>query len=91
VWRLNPLCALHFKNWDHEWVVFDVASGQTHQLDLVSALILTYCEEGWVALRQIMEGISTDLALPPDYDATKRVLHALNLLKSLDLLEHCPE
>lgn len=44
-WRVHPLASLYWRCWDHEWVVFNVGSGQTHLLDEVTAAILSSIED----------------------------------------------
>lgn len=43
-WRIHALASLHWRCWDHEWVVFNVGSGQTHLLDEVTAAVLSSIE-----------------------------------------------
>lgn len=45
-WSLNYLANLHWRDFGDEWVVFDVASGQTHCLDGVSAVVLMRLQDG---------------------------------------------
>jgi PqqD family protein of HPr-rel-A system len=44
LWRLRALVSLHWRFWDHRWVVFDVGSGQTHLLDEITAAVLASLE-----------------------------------------------
>lgn len=44
--RLNRASVLHWRQWDSEWVVFDVASGNTHQMDELIACTLLCLEDG---------------------------------------------
>ena len=39
-WMLNPCCELHWASWEGEKVVYNAASGDTHLLDPVTALLL---------------------------------------------------
>jgi len=87
VWRLNPLSALHYRHWGHEWVVFDAGSGQTHEMDSVAAVALMHCENGWTGLDALLAGISADLELPPDAGLAQRLQHLLDQFTALDLLE----
>ena len=45
-YKLNPLIQLHWRQLDDDWVVFEVLSGQTHQIDKVTAAVLMSFEEG---------------------------------------------
>lgn len=72
-------------------MVFDVASGQTHQVDTVSAVALMHCENGWIRLPAIVAGVISDLELPtaPHLPESLRLL--LDQFTTLGLLEHTSE
>ena len=40
VWRLNPLVALHWRDWGGDAVVYEACSGQTHKLDPLTAAVV---------------------------------------------------
>ena len=40
VWRLNPLVALDWRDWGGDAVVYEACSGQTHQLDPLTAAVV---------------------------------------------------
>jgi PqqD family protein of HPr-rel-A system len=56
--RLGTLVSLHWRNWDDEWVVFDSGSGQTHNVDHLSAAILTLIETGAITERELLSQLS---------------------------------
>lgn len=87
MWRLNPKSTLHFRRWGHEWVVFDVASGQTHEMDSISAVVLMHCENGWISLSDIVSGVKTDLELSSSEPLEERVLALLAQFSGLELIE----
>ena len=87
MWRLNPRSALHYRCWGNEWVVFDVGSGQTHEMDTVSAVCLMHCENGWISLPEIAHGVTMDLDLSGTGSLTDRLQTALNQFTSVGLLE----
>ncbi len=91
VWRLNPKCSLHFRNWGDEWVVFDAGSGHTHEMDTISAVALMLCESGWVHLNEIALGVERELDLPAAVVTPGRLLSFLNQFESLGLLEMLEE
>ena len=91
VWRLNPKSALHFRRWGNEWVVFDVGSGHTHEMDTISAVTLMHCESGWVHLNEISQGVAKDLDLPVSMVSSERLLPFLNQFASMGLLENLDE
>jgi PqqD family protein of HPr-rel-A system len=45
-YSLRSFPSLHWATWSDEYVVFDEASGQTHQLDAVRAYVLHLLSEG---------------------------------------------
>jgi PqqD family protein of HPr-rel-A system len=63
---LGTLVALHWRNWDDEWVVFDSGSGQTHKVDHLSAAILTLIEAGAITAHELSAQLSqaSDLPIP---------------------------
>ena len=91
MWRLNPQSSLHYRHWDHEWVVFDEASGQTHEMDTIAAAAVMQCEGGWVSLSNIAQGVMADLELPEDTDLIDRLTPLLRQFTDLGLLEHRSE
>ncbi|TAM34144.1 MAG: HPr-rel-A system PqqD family peptide chaperone [Burkholderiaceae bacterium] len=88
MWRLNPRSELHYRHWGNEWVVFDVGSGQTHEMDTVSSVALMHCEEGWVSLADITQGLVQDLDLSPTAGLSHSIESALSQFTNLGLLEH---
>ena len=48
-YKLNPLIQLHWRQLDDDWLIFEVLSGQTHQIDKVTAAVLM-CFEASTAL-----------------------------------------
>jgi len=75
----------------NEWVVFDVGSGHTHEMDTISAVTLMHCESGWVHLNEISQGVAKDLDLPVSMVSSERLLPFLNQFASLGLLENLAE
>jgi len=79
---------LHYRHWGNEWVVFDVGSGQTHEMDTVFSVALMHCEEGWVSLADITQGLIQDLDLSPTAGLSDSIESALSQCTNLGLLEH---
>jgi hypothetical protein len=90
VWRLNPRSCLHYRHWGHEWVVFDVGSGQTHEMDTVSAAALMQFEGGWLSLSDVCRGVQSDLELPAQTDLGATLGPLFGQFCELGLLEHRP-
>lgn len=65
-WRLAPQVALHFRRWDHDWLLFDEGSGQTHQIDTLTALGLMVLEAGPATPAAIAGAVRRELALEPE-------------------------
>lgn len=84
-WRLNPAVALHWRLLDDQWLVFDAASGGTHQLEPLHAAALMAFETGQAMdLPALLAQVQTDLDLPDL--AMAHLVAALRQLEQLDLL-----
>ncbi len=82
---------MHYRRWGNEWVVFDVGSGQTHEMDTTSAVSLMHCENGWISLSGISNGVMTDLGLPSSNVLTDSLAALLKQFTNLGLLEQRAE
>lgn len=82
---------MHYRHWGNEWVVFDVGSGQTHEMDTMSAVSLMHCENGWISLSGITDGLMADLGLSSPNVLTDSLASLLNQFTNLGLLEHRTE
>lgn len=82
---------MHYRHWGNEWAVFDVGSGQTHQLDTVSAVALMHCENGWITLPEVVAGVISELELPTAPHLPQSMLLLLDQFTTLGLLEHISE
>lgn len=91
MWRLNPASSVHYRHWGNDWVVFDVGSGQTHEMDSISAVALMYCENGWIRLPEIAAGVMSDLQLPKATCLSDALLRLLNQFTRQGLLEQMTE
>lgn len=63
-WQLNPLVSLHWRCWDGEWVVFDVGSGMTHQMDTLTAVTLMMFEDAPAHLEELASSVAQELLIP---------------------------
>jgi len=79
---------LHYRNWGDEWVIFDVGSGQTHAIKTVAAVALMHCENGWIGLSELVNGVMVDLELPPSFPLKDVLMSLLQRFADLELLEH---
>lgn len=64
-----------------------MGSGQTHEMGTISAVALMLCENGWIGLSQIAEGIIADLALSPDAIPLNFLEDLLRQFTGIGLLE----
>ena len=78
---------MHYRHWGNEWVVFDVGSGQTHEMDTVSSVALMHCEGDWVSLADVTQGLIQDLELSPTPELSHSIESALSQFTRLGLLE----
>ena len=87
LWQLAEGTELHWRRLDDEWVVFDVSSGDTHHLDLISAAVLMCLEAGPLDLDGLVAAIASELRLPSRADLTTRVKTLLEQLSRLGVVE----
>ena len=84
--RLNPAVDLYWRHWDSDWVVFDVASGDTHQIDELTACALLCLEEGPLDDEALVAEVAAATSLPEE--AIQPVLHgAVRELTRLGLVD----
>lgn len=86
-WYLNGLASLHWRRWDSEWVVFDVGSGQTHQMDTLTAATLMMIESGIVDSSGLLSAVAEELLLPNDSELLIAVTDVLEKLTMVGLIE----
>lgn len=91
MWRLNPRSELHYRHWGNEWVVFDVGSGQTHEMDTISSVVLMHCDGGWISLADVTRGLMRDLDLSLTIELFRSIESSLGQFTNLGLLEHRAE
>ena len=86
-WRLNRHSHLHWRRLDDDWVVFDAGSGDTHQLDAISAAALMCLEAEALDLPRLIEVLKSELDLPADGSLSTKLEHLLDQLSSFQLIE----
>ncbi|WP_286138063.1 HPr-rel-A system PqqD family peptide chaperone [Polaromonas sp. C04] len=87
VWCLNELASLHWRCWGDEWVVFDVGSGQTHQMDTLTAATLLTLEASAGDIDQLVSRIANELTVPDDRELSNAVQGVLERLAATGLIE----
>ena len=85
-WSLNALASLHWRDFGEEWAVFDVASGQTHWLDGLSAAVLMRFQDGSASLADIADFTQT-LGVQSTDGLKKQITDIVSHLQSIGLLE----
>jgi PqqD family protein of HPr-rel-A system len=86
-WRLDPRAELHWRHFDGEWVVFDSGSGDTHQLDAISAAVLMCLESVPQDLDGLSQAIAGELNLANDADLARRIEQLIEQYTRLGLIE----
>ena len=87
VWRLNPESELHFRHWDNEWTVFDVGSGQTHQMDTLTAATLMMFESGPSDISRLASQLADELSLPNNRELSTALTGIVERLVATGLIE----
>jgi PqqD family protein of HPr-rel-A system len=87
VWQLTPIVSLHWRRWDDEFVVFDVGSGQTHQLPPITAATLMLLELTSANLVELTSRVSSELSIDSDEQLVDGVREAVLGLESVGLIE----
>ena len=87
IFRLNPLAALSWRSFGDEWVVFDAASGQTHQMDALHAAVLTTFEQAPTHLRGLLERLRADFDVQPGAELPGSLRDIADRFTSLGLIE----
>lgn len=67
--------------------MFDVGSGQTHQMDTLTAAILMVLEAGAVNFSDLAAQIADELLLPNDAEMIAALNDKLNQLLAIGLIE----
>lgn len=86
-WHLNALTSLHWRCWNDEWAVFDVGSGQTHQLDTLTAVTLMMIETAVLDHSELMSGVAKELLIPTDAELSDALNGVLERLVTAGLIE----
>jgi PqqD family protein of HPr-rel-A system len=87
IWSLNPLSTFSWRRWDDEWVVFDQASGDTHQLAPIAAVMLMCFEREPRDLPALTAEVAAELDLPADDSLSNKAAEIVDQLIHLGLIE----
>lgn len=91
VWQLSAMVSLHWRRWEDEFVVFDVGSGQTHQLSPVTAATLMMLEAASGNLVELSARVASELVIAEDAQLANAVSDALDGLQAVGLIEFVSE
>lgn len=90
VWQLSAMVSLHWRRWDDEFVVFDVGSGQTHQLSPLTAATLMMLEGAASDLAELSASVASELVIAEDAQLASAISDALHDLQTVGLIEFVP-
>jgi len=85
--RLNASTHLHWRRWDDEWTVFDVGSGQTHQMDTLTAVTLMFLETDTLEENELISRIAEEFLIPFDMRLSGAMKNILERLIHIGLIE----
>ena len=83
--RINTKSQLHWREWDDEFIVFDLATGRTHLLDAMTAGVLLCLENGRKSQNELQSELSE--SVPEDVIANLLPSILKELIKS-SLIQH---
>ena len=86
-YKLNPLIQLHWRQLDGDWLIFEVLSGQTHQIDKVTAAVLM-CFEASTALSfaELLLVLAHEFGITVDDAGAPPIASVLDRLAALGLI-----
>lgn len=89
IWQINILVALHWREWNGELVAFDVGSGQTHQMDTLTATVLKLLETSPTSQFELAMLTAGALGVPNDHQFSTTLTGILDGLHAAGLIESC--
>lgn len=85
------MASLKWRCWNDEWAVFDVGSGQTHQMDSLTAATLMVVEAAPARLVDLLSQVSEDFLIPSDGALPDVLAVILTRLEDTGLIESEPQ
>jgi len=86
-WQLNELACLRWRCWNDEWVVYDIGSGQTHQMDTLTAVTLMMIEAAALDDCELVSRVATELLIPSHAELSDALNGVLERLATAGLIE----
>ena len=88
VYKLNPLTQLHWRQLDGDWLIFEVLSGQTHQIDKVTAAVLMSFEAGEaLSFAELLLVLGDEFSVIVDGAGAAPIASVLDRLSALGLIQ----
>ena len=75
--RLNTETQLHWRHWNNEYLVFDLATGRTHVLDPFTAGVLLTIEAGASNQAEVLAKLGTSMSVDLISDTLPSILGEL--------------
>ena len=86
IWRVSPSTRLVWRRWGDEFVVFNVASGQTHYLNGLAARVLQYFQDQAATAEELIDDIRRSIPQGGDLSILDQVRDLLAKFDSLGLI-----
>ena len=91
-WQLNPIGCLHWRSWDREqYILFNVASSQTHVLNELGAAVVRLLEKNPLNTEELSDqlgayydGLVVDTELATAIDSLLETLDTLGLIEPVE-------
>ena len=87
LWARTVSAELHWASWDEEEVVYDTASGDTHVVDPVTALLLKKLQSAPARTRELADLVAAELKTDSGDELLARVYRSLLGLRTLSLID----
>lgn len=85
--QLNPLVQLHWRQFDDSWVLFEVLSGQTHQMTgTAAAILMCYETVSTLSTAELLAALARDFNIVIDTTQAAPVLAVVDQLAALGLI-----
>ena len=86
-WRVPAGAGILWRSWADEYIVYENASGDTHQLDQISALALKELQQKQASLPELNELVAAALSIESDSELSIYLDKVISNLHRLDLIE----
>jgi PqqD family protein of HPr-rel-A system len=90
-WTRTVGSELRWASWDAEEVVYDAASGDTHVLDPITALLLKRLQSTSARTSELADLVAVELKVDSGDELLTRVYRSLVGLRSLSLVDSLSE